>query len=150
MPIAVDGMKLCPGCGETLPVSEFWKNRNHRDGLQNRCKPCHAAASNAPLLGPNRERYLRYRKDGHLRRTYGVSIDEYEEMASGGCCICGQPQGDDAGGRKLAVDHDHSCCPGTTSCGKCVRGVLCRGCNIGLSNFKDDPELLRRAADYLS
>lgn len=27
------------------------------------------------------------------------------------------------------MDHDHSCCPGAYSCGRCLRGVLCGGCN---------------------
>lgn len=27
------------------------------------------------------------------------------------------------------VDHDHACCPGTRSCGLCVRGILCPTCN---------------------
>lgn len=47
------------------------------------------------------------------------------------------------------VDHDHNCCPSGVSCGQCVRGVLCKHCNIGISHFKDNPEYLQAAADYL-
>jgi recombination endonuclease VII len=50
---------------------------------------------------------------------------------------------------RLAIDHDHKCCSGPHSCGKCVRGVLCQHCNQGLGNFKDDPEILKRAIAYL-
>lgn len=39
------------------------------------------------------------------------------------------------------IDHDH-----TT--GK-IRGTLCRGCNHGLGNFCDNPQLLIAAAKYL-
>ena len=48
-----------------------------------------------------------------------------------------------------AVDHDHGCCPGGLSCGKCIRGILCRKCNVAIGYLNDDPTLARAAADYL-
>lgn len=30
----------------------------------------------------------------------------------------------------VAIDHDHKCCPGHRSCGSCVRGIVCRSCNL--------------------
>ena len=47
------------------------------------------------------------------------------------------------------VDHDHDCCPGQSSCGKCIRGLLCLTCNRALGLLKDDPMRVRAAADYL-
>jgi hypothetical protein len=53
-------------------------------------------------------------------------------------------------GSDFAIDHDHSCCPDASSCGKCVRGFLCLNCNTGLGKLKDDIDVLQRAIDYLS
>lgn len=39
------------------------------------------------------------------------------------------------------VDHDHESMH--------YRGLLCKLCNKGLGLFRDDPELLRRAAEYI-
>ena len=50
----------------------------------------------------------------------------------------------------LVIDHDHACCPGKRSCGRCIRGLLCDLCNRGLGMFKDDPIRLRAAAEYLA
>jgi hypothetical protein len=49
----------------------------------------------------------------------------------------------------LVVDHDHACCPGRKSCGKCVRGLLCNGCNAALGLAAEDPKVLRTLADYI-
>jgi len=69
------------------------------------------------------------------------------EDQAGVCAICGLIN---ENGRMLAVDHDHSCCPGDRSCGKCVRKLLCGDCNMGLGKFKDDVELLAKAISYLA
>ncbi|MFJ6281387.1 endonuclease domain-containing protein [Arthrobacter subterraneus] len=66
----------------------------------------------------------------------------------GECCrICRLPFGD--GVTRLSIDHDHACCPGDYSCGKCIRGLLCPNCNRGLGLFKDDAALLQSASSYL-
>lgn len=59
------------------------------------------------------------------------------------CGICGRSD------RKLVIDHDHRCCPSEVACGRCVRGLLCHGCNVALGIFRDDPRLLRLAARYI-
>lgn len=60
------------------------------------------------------------------------------------CALCG------AADRSLEIDHDHDCCKGERTCGKCFRGMLCRPCNVGLGMFKDSPTLLRKAARYIA
>jgi len=77
----------------------------------------------------------------------GLSTEGYAFMLQAQehkCALCG------ADGVPLLIDHDHTCCPGKTSCGKCVRGLLCRRCNTGLGFFKDDLDMLARAAAYLA
>ncbi len=54
--------------------------------------------------------------------------------------------------RARAVDHDHNApcgCKGSTSCGKCVRGLLCSNCNGILGRLRDDPEVFFRLGRYL-
>lgn len=51
------------------------------------------------------------------------------------CAICGAIE-------QLVGDHDHK--TGTP------RGILCRNCNLAIGNMSDNPERLRRAADYLT
>lgn len=80
---------------------------------------------------------------------YGLTAEDLDALmaAQGGvCAICGS-QPDPV--RGLDVDHDHACCPGKQSCGKCIRGLLCNSCNLAIGKLRDDPAMLRRAADYL-
>jgi hypothetical protein len=59
-------------------------------------------------------------------RKHHLTVEQYEEMLAaqeGRCGICREPE------LALVVDHDHSCCPGRFSCGRCIRGLACYGCN---------------------
>ncbi len=87
----------------------------------------------------------------HLKRTYGLSVEDYSRLLSsqgGHCAICGN----DSPGRGKAhfsVDHDSSHCDGKRGCPECVRGLLCVSCNAGLGCFRDNLGSLEAALSYL-
>ena len=88
--------------------------------------------------------------DGRVLNRYGITVAVRNRLLveqNGGCAICGTSEPGGMGG--WHTDHDHSCCGGDKSCGKCVRGLLCQRCNVGLGLFRDDRTLLRTAAVYL-
>lgn len=75
-------------------------------------------------------------------------LNQIRDEQGGRCAICGKVEDQDY--RLMAVDHDHSCCPGSTSCGKCIRGMLCFNCNTALGKFGDDAKILESAIRYLN
>ena len=90
-------------------------------------------------------RYARHYLKSHLKRSYGLTVEQYEAMVSvqgGKCAICGKVPGNTShiDGR-LHVDHCHDT--------DRVRDLLCTGCNKGIGQFGDDPELLEKAIAYL-
>ena len=90
------------------------------------------------------------KSDAHRLARYNLTAETYwqrVEEQRGRCAICGR---DDPGWTKRwPVDHDHSCCPGKTSCGKCVRGLLCHDCNRRLEAV-ETPGFVDQALAYLS
>ena len=91
-----------------------------------------------------KEQRRQYRLGKRLEK-YGLTLTEYEAGRRGGCEICGcelevrlgRGQNKDS----LALDHDHAT-------GR-FRGFLCHACNMMLGSGRDDPEILRQAAEYL-
>lgn len=115
------GHKLCRGCGEVKPHSAWHRNKSASDGLSTRCKECTVVQGRA----------------GHLKRAYGITEAERQEMISsqmGICTIC-------LAAPAVHVDHCHET-------GR-VRGVLCFNCNSAIGKLGDDPDTLRRAIAYL-
>jgi hypothetical protein len=153
--------KTCSGCGETKPLEQFYRQKTGRYGRQGLCIPCHRAKNKAYRSTPegleaNRRRSREYywRNIDRLRiqrnsSNQGVTEDDYRLALiaqDGRCAICGNPPAEGRKGgpnksARLHIDHDHAA-------GR-FRGLLCHLCNIGLGHFRDDPELLTKAAAYL-
>ncbi len=83
---------------------------------------------------------------GYRLRKFGLTLDQFNtilESQDHSCAICGSAE-------SLHVDHDHTCCPTKDgSCGSCIRGLLCANCNNGIGRFKDSPDLLIKASEYV-
>lgn len=84
-----------------------------------------------------------YSRNAHLRRTYGITLAERDEMLAqqgGRCAMC---RGERHGAR-WHVDHDHKT-------GK-VRSILCHRCNVNLGAYERLSEYVGLSAveSYLS
>lgn len=134
-------MKICTYCKLEKPYSEFYKGRDY-DGRQYWCIACMKLQRQERIKKQKEEDPIAYRRkvfNNELFRLYGITIETYEQLLKeqdGVCAICKNvPNG------RLCVDHDHEI--------GWIRGLLCHNCNIVLGLMKDDPKLLRRAAEYL-
>lgn len=122
------GRKQCRGCDEWLREQAFHRHATTSDKLTPECKGCHWV--------------------NFTVRQYGVSPTWYAEtlaIQGGVCAICG----DAPAGRRMHIDHDHAHCPDGRGCSECVRGLLCSPCNTGLGMFRERPDLMRSAIEYL-
>ena len=133
----VGGKLHCRKCKEYFIIDDMYARKSlaYRGGFQRSyCKPCQS--------NRNRERAL---------SRYGLTHEDYSIMLGeqGGVCrICLKKE--TLGHGTLSVDHDHSCCAGIESCGKCIRGLLCSRCNKVLGAVEDQVTLLQSMVDYLN
>ena len=129
--------KYCSKCKLIKPLKDFTRNSRGRKGIHCHCRICAALTRKERRAdGTNR--------DYRLRKIYGISSVEYDEMLAkqkGCCAICGRSG---PGGRRrghLVVDHNHVT-------GQ-IRGLLCHPCNTALGMFNDDSQVLVIATEYL-
>lgn len=151
--------KCCSGCKEKKSFSDFWKNKNRKDGYCNECKKCLTKRQQEPQNKKRKQKYTKeyqkrpkvkerlrklskkpkYKetvKKGQLRRKFGLTLDEYYKMIQqqkGLCIICKFPE--------IVVDHNHK----TNK----VRGLICQRCNKILGFAQDDINLLQGCINYL-
>lgn len=115
--------RACISCGIVKDEDGFGKSEFCTDGYTPTCKWCQ-----------------------YLWLEHRLTPSDYQKMFEaqlGLCGICFEPL------IVTNIDHDHACCHGRRSCGKCVRGLLCPTCNRGLGMFKDNVKFLVAAIDYL-
>ena len=112
------------------------------------CKLCLSIA-NEVWKNNNPEKENEYRR----KTMYGLSPEQYESLLNSQerkCAICKVLLDNLTNSTRPYIDHDHSCCSGAKSCGKCVRGMLCHHCNTSLGGFRDNTETLNNAIQYLN
>lgn len=131
----------CPKCGRACgPDDRYASYRQCKD-----CVKAYEVQRQAALSGEARERRLAQARRSHIKGKYGLTAEAYDglvERQGGRCAIC-------RGEGPFHVDHDHACCSGHRTCGRCIRGLLCAHCNRMLGSAKDQPAVLLAAAEYL-
>ncbi len=118
------------------PLDDFYQNGPRPRGS---CKPCFLARQAA------NPQWRRGARSANAKRRYGVNLDALLAAQNGLCAnpACDAPATD--------VDHDHLCCPTRAeSCGECVRGILCGGCNRALGSVNDDVLRLYGLIEFLN
>ena len=166
-------MKKCSRCQKEVSISLFHRGSN--GGYSSYCKPC-AAKYNKEKVKRKLKRLYKDSKSRQCRsceiikrndemsvgymcksctshnafvrsigKKYNMTYEEYKALHTKQnhlCAICGKKE-------KLCIDHDHNCCFGPSSCGKCIRGLVCFKCNVALGMVKDNPEVLKKMVLYL-
>jgi hypothetical protein len=125
--------RLCTACGEFKTSDNFALERNPAAfkgiAMRSTCRPC--------------TEFRKYK--AFLKLRYNITYEDYEKILEDQnycCAICGEEEnGNSRTSGRLFVDHCHST-------GK-VRGLLCSRCNHGLGHFRDNPNLLNNAIQYL-
>src|SRR4051812_19338601 len=118
-------MKRCKICGVLKPLSEFYRAAGAADGHRSDCKPCNLArkkmwySQNREAViektkrwqSDNRVRYNAYQREyrgtrtqeireGHLRRTFGISQADCDSLLARQCGGGGL-SGEETGARSL-------------------------------------------------
>lgn len=76
--------------------------------------------------------------------AYGLTPERFYVLLAGQGFACGMCHEKFADGQRVCVDHDHGCCKTEKRCcGKCVRGLLCVGCNVSLGHIERKGALAR-------
>lgn|SRR5574337_1184363 len=121
--------KKCSSCKIDKEESEFDRRSNRKRGYKSKCKKC------SKEVAVYKAKNIR---DYHLKKKYGISLEEYEILYSsqkGECAICSE------GFPLLYVDHCHV--------ENKIRGLLCMKCNTALGLFRDDISIMKKAIKYV-
>lgn len=130
-----EGLRRCNICREWLPTERFYASKLRFPHIA--CQECTIAQMSQPKYRANRRNYM-------LEREYGLTPDQYDDLAAkqgGNCPVCLEPLPPNRGGY---VDHAH----GGKFAGR-IRAILHRDCNRFVMWTHEDSAQLRRAADLI-
>ena len=128
--------KQCRTCDEVKPLESFYKDKSAL-GRKTQCSACQSE-----YKMKRRRANKEVQRHEHFKFKYGITLDQWNDMYAdqlGRCKICTVVM--PSKGRGVHTDHSHTH-------GE-VRGILCGTCNTSLGGFRDNPNTLRAAAEYI-
>lgn len=137
--------KPCSKCLVVKPVESFNKDKTSHDGLCYWCRDCQrnnhrqwyinntdrVKQNVAKWQAENPEKCRVSRRKIHLKRQYGLTPEQVEEMVilqEGKCKICNKKF-------VLCVDHCHKTGH--------IRGMLCKKCNAALGWYENNEKIIK-------
>lgn len=166
------GSKECGKCGEEKDLNRFCKDSRRKDNLFIYCRDCQLIYGKSyrertrdiqrkysrDYYNKNKELVLAKARASHdpfkkfkqrIKKAYNLTPEDYQQMLENQeykCFLCKKDEiaKDYRTGKakRLAVDHCHKT-------GR-IRKLLCTLCNTGIAKFKEDADLLIKAAKYIS
>lgn len=143
--------QTCYRCDRTLPLESFNRMSKKKSGHRGECRECQRIDRLRYMAEVDPTEHAERRRASKYRQRFRKSLAEVEAIfaeADYSCEACGTHR-DDTHNGTLVLDHNHACCSGEYTCGKCIRGVLCTKCNLGLGALEDSIEKLRRLLTYM-
>jgi len=129
--------KTCSICKIEQSIEAFNRHANHPGGRRSICKSC-TSIRHKEKRSRSDLYQLRIRK---IANRYGITDKEVDDRLAEQnflCKICQNP----LLRTRFHADHNHK----TNQ----LRGFLCGTCNSGLGMFKENPDFLRAAIEYLN
>ena len=134
--------RVCRVCKKRKKINDFYKTGRKTDKDPNQrhteCKDCtKARVAASHKANPDAAR------DRHLRRLYGITLDDWNQMLAdqGNCCfICKTTE---PGGKhnQWSTDHCHD--------SNIVRALLCHHCNTTLGQYHENPLVFQSFINYI-
>lgn len=133
--------RVCKSCKKEKSIIDFPVYKRKDEVLllrRHKCTKCYNAQVVAWQEDNPDAKQRRY-----VEKNWNMTLEEYRTLLNTGCEVCGTLE-------NLVIDHDHACCPKkSTSCGKCIRGVLCNRHNLAEGCLKGNPEEAYALAEYM-
>jgi hypothetical protein len=136
-------MLSCSHCKLSKPCKDFPKAIGKARGYAWVCKKCKTQKKADKKASMSNDDWMLLNRKYWLKSQYNLSLAGYNEKLvaqNHKCAICACDE-TEAFKSLLFVDHCH-----TT---KKIRGLLCHHCNTALGKFRDSPEILTKAIQYL-
>ena len=141
--------RTCSKCKTVQPIDQFPVRNPEGRYRTSQCRTCRRGHSRR-YYHANKTAQRQKAREYAQNVRYGKPLGWYAEQLTrqgGLCAICDASP--ESAKRAFAVDHDHKCCPGRQSCGKCVRGILCVRCNTTLASVEGTDGWIQRVYEYL-